>query len=133
MDMITAKQAHLGAVLLLDLIKQADTHHPGHDPLDAEDMGFQKGQDGALRVYIGVHKDGKRFEIKTPGLVVDRDHEDMQAAAGAMVLSEICKQTHGNCTDGRTGETVPALSEPMVHFAVAIVETYNGNDDPTVH
>jgi len=131
--MITTEQAHLGAELLLRLIEEADSQYPGHDPIDADDMGFQRAQDGTLRLYMGILKSGQRHEVKTPALVLDPHNEDMQAAAGAMVLSEICKQTHGDCTDARTGETIPILSESMVWFAVAFVETYNENGDPAIH
>jgi hypothetical protein len=131
LEIITTEQAHRGADLLIGLIKQAEKQYPSHDPLDADDIGFRKGKVGDFYVFLGVQYDGERQEIRTPALVMDRDHEDMHTAAGLIMLNAICSDQQGDVADARTGEAIPALSEMMVRFALALVEKFNENKDPT--
>lgn len=131
MHMITTEHASRGADLLISLIKEADKKYPGHDPLDADEIGFRKGKVGDFHVYLGLQKDGERHEIRTPGLVMDRDHEDMHTAAGVMLLNAICRDAQGDYKEAGTGEAIPPLSEKMVRFAVALVKKFNEDNDPT--
>lgn len=58
-----------------------------------------------------------------------RNHEDMHAAAGVMMLDAICRETQRDHGDASTGEAIPALSEMMVRFALALVENFNEDVD----